>query len=192
MLKQRYLLRDNQGNVVETPEQLFRRVAKNIAAADNNYGDFNPQESEETFFRMMSELEFLPNSPTLMNAGTPIQQLAACFVLPVEDNIPGIFESLKTAAIIQQTGGGTGFNFSGLRPRGDIVSTTKGVSSGPVSFIKIFDTPPDTMKQAANGAAPIWASSTLTTATSLNSSAAKKKRAGWKTSTSPSALPMTS
>ncbi|HRY90829.1 MAG TPA: adenosylcobalamin-dependent ribonucleoside-diphosphate reductase [Candidatus Gracilibacteria bacterium] len=147
ILKQRYLLRDNEGNVTETPEEMFRRVAHNIAEADKLYSGYKSEESEETFYRMMSELDFLPNSPTLMNAGTSIQQLAACFVLPVEDSIPGIFDSLKKSAIIQQSGGGTGFNFSKLRPRGDIVHTTKGVSSGPVSFMKVFDTLTSTMKE---------------------------------------------
>ena len=147
VLKQRYLLRDNEGNVTETPEEMFRRVARNIAQADKNHNDYKAEETEEKFFKMMSDLDFLPNSPTLLNAGTPIQQLAACFVLPVEDNIPEIFESLKKTAIIQQTGGGTGFNFSKLRPRGDLVNSTKGVSSGPVSFMKIFDSLTRTMQE---------------------------------------------
>jgi ribonucleoside-diphosphate reductase alpha chain len=147
ILQQRYLLKDINGKVIETPEQLFRRVAANIAKADENQKEFNPQQSEEIFYNLMANKDFMPNSPTLMNAGASLQQLAACFVLPVEDSIPDIFECLKKTAIIQQTGGGTGFNFSQLRPRGDTVSTTKGTSSGPVSFIKIFDTLTNAMKQ---------------------------------------------
>jgi ribonucleoside-diphosphate reductase alpha chain len=147
ILQQRYLLKDINGKITETPEQLFHRVAKNIADADKNYKGFNAKESEEEFYKLMINKDFLPNSPTLMNAGAPLQQLAACFVLPVEDSIPEIFESVKKAAIIQQTGGGTGFNFSRLRPRGDMVSTTRGYSSGPVSFLRVFDTLTSAMKQ---------------------------------------------
>ncbi|HLG25687.1 MAG TPA: adenosylcobalamin-dependent ribonucleoside-diphosphate reductase [Candidatus Gracilibacteria bacterium] len=147
ILQQRYLLRDEEGKVTETPEEMFRRVARNIAQVDKKHKDWNPGESEETFYRMMAELDFLPNSPTLMNAGTKIQQLAACFVLPVRDSIEGIFDSLKKTALIHQTGGGTGFNFSELRPRGDIISSTKGVSSGPVSFMRVFDTATNAIKQ---------------------------------------------
>jgi len=147
VLEQRYLLKDDGGNVIETPEQMLRRVAHNIAQADEKYEGFDPTESEEKFYNLMLRKDFLPNSPTLMNAGTPVQQLAACFVLPLEDSIPDIFDTVKKTAIIQQTGGGTGFNFSGLRPRGDIVHSTKGISSGPVSFIKIFDTVTSSMKE---------------------------------------------
>ncbi len=147
VLKQRYLLRDDDGNIIETPEQMVRRVAANIAEAERFYKDGDKKKAEEDFYRMMIDLDFLPNSPTLMNAGTTIQQLAACFVLPVKDSIESIFETLKNTAIIQQTGGGTGFNFSGLRPRGDLIHTTKGISTGPVSFIKIFDSLTGTMKE---------------------------------------------
>ena len=147
VLEQRYLLRDERGNVIETPEQMIRRVAHNIALADSKYAGFDPAKSEEEFFAMMIGKDFLPNSPTLMNAGAPVQQLAACFVLPIGDSIPEIFESMKNTAIIQQSGGGTGFNFSRLRPRGDIVSSTKGISSGPVSFMRIFDTLTSSMKE---------------------------------------------
>lgn len=138
VLERRYLLKDEDGNVIETPSQLFRRVAK--AAA------MNPKEEEE-FFKVMTRLEFLPNSPTLMNAGTRIGQLSACFVIPVEDSLKSIFDAVKHMAIIQQSGGGTGFSFSHLRPSGDIVKSTKGVASGPVSFMRIFDTTTDVIKQ---------------------------------------------
>jgi len=147
VLEQRYLLKDDDGNVIETPEKMFRRVAANIAQADKNYPGFDHKDSEETFYNLMINGDFLPNSPTLMNAGTPVQQLAACFVLPIKDSIPEIFETIKETAIIQQTGGGTGFNFSDLRPRGDIVHSTKGVASGPVSFIRVFDAVTTAMKE---------------------------------------------
>ena len=147
ILEQRYLLRDDEGKVIETPEQMIRRVAHNIAAADKKYPGFDAAKSEEDFFGLMIRKDFLPNSPTLMNAGAPIQQLAACFVLPIEDSIEQIFESAKKTAIIQQSGGGTGFNFSPLRPRGDIVHSTKGIASGPVSFMRVFDTLTASMKE---------------------------------------------
>jgi ribonucleoside-diphosphate reductase alpha chain len=147
ILEQRYLLKDGKGKIIETPEQMFRRVAKNIAGADKKYPGFDPNASEEKFYNLMINKDFLPNSPTLMNAGAPLQQLAACFVLPVEDSIPDIFETVKKTAIIQQTGGGTGFNFSHLRPRGDMVNSTKGASSGPVSFMRVFDTLTSALKQ---------------------------------------------
>jgi len=148
VLQRRYLLRDEQGNIVETPSQLFRRVAKAVAAADKLYDEkADISATEEKFYSMMANLEFLPNSPTMMNAGTPLGQLAACFVIPVEDSMVGIFESLKTMALIHQSGGGTGFSFSKLRPSGDIVRSTKGVASGPVSFMRVFDVSTDVIKQ---------------------------------------------
>ena len=131
ILKRRYLLKDKKGRLSETPHQLFSRVARTLAPDDKN--------QEKKFFEVMANLDFLPNSPTLMNAGTSLGQLSACFVLPVEDSLNSIFDSLKYMALIQQSGGGTGFSFSNLRPRGDTVQTTHGVASGPVSFIHIFN-----------------------------------------------------
>jgi len=149
VLNQRYLIKDDNGNVVETPEQMFRRVASNIAAIDELYGEGSKQiESlEEKFYNFMVDFDFLPNSPTLMNAGRKYQQLAACFVLPIEDSIESIFGTLKNAAIIHQSGGGTGFNFSNLRPKGDPVKSSNGVASGPVSFMKIYDAAAEQIKQ---------------------------------------------
>ncbi len=140
VLKRRYLLKDDAGNVTETPSELFRRVAHHVAQAEANYGSQRAAEDiEQRFYEMMHHLEFLPNSPTLMNAGTPLGQLSACFVIPVEDSIEGIFGALGEMARIHQTGGGTGFSFSRLRPRGDLVGSTKGQASGPISFMGIFD-----------------------------------------------------
>ncbi|HII71741.1 TPA: adenosylcobalamin-dependent ribonucleoside-diphosphate reductase [Candidatus Woesearchaeota archaeon] len=146
VLEARYLLKDDSGKVVETPKQMFRRVAREIAAVEAIYGG-DVKASEEEFYRMMTMLEFLPNSPTLMNAGTRMGQLSACFVLPVEDSMEGIFDSLKHMAIIHQSGGGTGFSFSRLRPKGDMVGSTKCEASGPVSFMKVFDVATDVIKQ---------------------------------------------
>ncbi len=140
VLRRRYLLKDDKRTVIETPSELFRRVASAVAKAEKKYVPAKKaREVEETFYHMMRELEFLPNSPTLMNAGTLLGQLSACFVIPVEDSMDGIFSALKDMAKIHQTGGGTGFNFSKLRPKGDLVSSTKGEASGPVSFMSIFD-----------------------------------------------------
>ncbi|HLD57755.1 MAG TPA: vitamin B12-dependent ribonucleotide reductase [archaeon] len=149
VLEKRYLKRDENGKIVETPSQMFRRVADNIAKADELYG-VTREEAKKTadaFYEIMSNLEFLPNSPTLMNAGTQIQQLSSCFVLPVEDSLEKIFDTLKNTAIIQQTGGGTGFSFSRIRPRGDIVKSTGGTASGPMSFLKVFNTVTEAVKQ---------------------------------------------
>ena len=145
VLKARYLLRDEQENIIENPTQLFRRVAKAIAKIDTQFGE-DPAKSEEIFNQMMAKLEFLPNTPTLFNAGTPIGQLSACFVLPVYDSLETIFNTVKNMALIEQTGGGVGFNFSQLRPKGDIVRSTKGVASGPVSFMRVFDTATEVIK----------------------------------------------
>ncbi|NWG11367.1 adenosylcobalamin-dependent ribonucleoside-diphosphate reductase [Candidatus Bathyarchaeota archaeon] len=145
VLKARYLLKDETEKIVETPTELFMRVAKAVARVDGNYGD-NPKKTEEIFYQMMSRLEFVPNTPTLFNAGTDIGQLSACFVLPVEDSLEGIFTTVKNMAFIEQTGGGVGFDFSRLRPNGDIVGSTKGVASGPVSFMRVFDTATEIIK----------------------------------------------
>lgn len=140
VLKSRYLKRDENKNIIETPKELFQRVAGHIVKAEENYkSKYSKSQIEETFFNLMKNLDFLPNSPTLMNAKTKIGQLSACFVLPVNDSIEEIFDTLKYMAIIHKTGGGTGFNFSRLRPKDDLVNTTKGNASGPLSFMEIFD-----------------------------------------------------
>ncbi|MBI2646276.1 MAG: ribonucleotide-diphosphate reductase subunit alpha, partial [Deltaproteobacteria bacterium] len=152
VLEKRYLRKNDKGELIETPEQLFERVAKAIAAPDKAYGEKDIgsatlRETEEKFYDMLSNLEFLPNSPTLMNAGTDLGQLSACFVLPIEDSMDSIFETLKHTAIIQKSGGGTGFNFSNLRPKNSTIKTTQGTSSGPLSFISVFNSVTDTIKQ---------------------------------------------
>ncbi len=148
VLKKRYLKKNSQGQTIETPEQMFKRVAHHIAMAEKLYGNASQMEKvEETFYRMMTEFKFLPNSPTLMNAGRRLGQLAACFVLPVEDSMEGIFDALKNAALIHKSGGGTGFSFSHLRPKDSRVGTTGGVASGPISFMRIFNTATEQVKQ---------------------------------------------
>lgn len=146
VLRARYLLKDEHGRVIENPEEMFRRVAKTVASAERLYGG-DPAPWEERFFDIMTDLRFLPNSPTLMNAGKDIGQLAACFVLPVDDSMQSIFDTLKNAALILQSGGGTGFSFSRLRPKTDIVRSTGGIASGPVSFMKIYNTATEVIKQ---------------------------------------------
>ena len=150
VLRRRYLRKSRQGKVIETPEQMFRRVANHIARAEKKYGDKSSDQVnkwEEIFYEMMIDAKFLPNSPTLMNAGRRLGQLAACFVLPVEDSMEGIFGALHHAALIHKSGGGTGFAFSRLRPKNSTVGTTGGVASGPVSFMKIFNTATEQVKQ---------------------------------------------
>lgn len=152
VLERRYLLRDARGALAEDPEGLFRRVARAVAKAERPFGPSKGaarREGEwaERFEDAMASLEFLPNSPCLMNAGTPLGQLAACFVLPVGDSLPEIFDAVRDMALIHQSGGGVGFDFTPLRPRGDIVKSTHGVASGPVSFMGVFDAATEAIKQ---------------------------------------------
>ena len=146
VLEKRYLRKDDIGEITETPEDMLWRVATSVAAAEANYGG-DPEEWAVKFYNMMASLEFLPNSPTLMNAGLPSGQLSACFVLPIGDSMEDIFYSLSATALVHKSGGGTGFNFSSVRPAGDRVRSTSGVASGPISFMELFDHTTEVVKQ---------------------------------------------
>ena len=148
VLEKRYLAKDEKGKAKETVEGLFKRVADTIAKGDLIYDEEADIKSiSDEFYNMMTDLEFLPNSPTLMNAGRPLGQLSACFVLPVPDSMEGIFDAIKNAALIHKSGGGTGFSFSRLRGQGATVNSTGGVASGPISFMKVFNAATDAVKQ---------------------------------------------
>lgn len=139
ILESRYLLKNEKGEITETPDQMFRRVAKAVAHGDAS--------REDVYYNIMSNLEFLPNSPTLMNAGTDHPQMSACFVLPVPDDMSGIFQAVHDSAMIFKSGGGVGYDFSQLRPEGSIVNSTGGVASGPISFMKVFNQATEVIKQ---------------------------------------------
>lgn len=146
VLRARYLRKDEHGATAESPAEMFRRVAEHAASVEARYGG-NPSEMADAFYEAVTRLQFLPNSPTLMNAGTRLGQLAACFVLPVDDSLEGIFGAIRDSALIHQSGGGVGYDFSKLRPKSDVVASTGGASSGPISFMRVFDAAVDAIRQ---------------------------------------------
>ncbi len=158
LTKRDYLNRDDEGRVVENPEQMFRRVAKAVSKVETKYGGIKAKKVfEEKFYKVMSKLEFLPNSPTLMHAGTKFNQLSACFVLPLRDSLEEIFNSMEEMATISRTGGGVGIPLSNLRPRGSKIKSTGGITSGPISFLKLFNEAAEVINEGSSRRAALMA-----------------------------------